>query len=189
LSRVLSARAMTNPRVARWLAQTVNISSHKAAQESVRKLSLIIAREPAVAQELKPIYQFLEGRLERPLAADPKQSGVATMNSATLFENKLAVPDPQPKSAEVATMIVDSVQKRAGSLRTTNRTHRISRPLADRHSRECKRTGGRGQCLRCISCPSGLRSTVLANLCTRLASTTSRWLGRTRLPRPLPMLP
>jgi cytochrome c556 len=77
VSRVLSARAMTNPRVARWLASAADISSHKAASEATRKLSVIIAREPALSHELRPIYDFLENRLAQPLAADPKQSGGA----------------------------------------------------------------------------------------------------------------
>jgi hypothetical protein len=73
VSRVLSARSMMSPRLARWLAQTADITSKKGAQEQTRKLSVIIAREPALAQELKPVYDFLENRLELPLAAQPDQ--------------------------------------------------------------------------------------------------------------------
>jgi hypothetical protein len=70
--RVLSARAMTNPRVARWLAQTADVSSAKAAQEQVRKLAVIMAREPAIANDLQPLYQMINERITQPLAA---QSG------------------------------------------------------------------------------------------------------------------
>jgi hypothetical protein len=55
--------------------------------------------------------------------------------------------------------------------------------LADRHSRGCKRRGGRGQCLRCISCPSGRRSTAPGSRFPA-RSITSRWRGRTRLRHP-----
>jgi hypothetical protein len=75
--KVLSARAMVNPRVSRWLAESAQASTPAQAKEAVRKLSVIIAREPAISHELRPIYDFLENRLAQPLAADPKQSGGA----------------------------------------------------------------------------------------------------------------
>jgi hypothetical protein len=73
--RVLSARAMVNPRVSRWLAESADASTPAQAKEAARKLGVIIAREPAIAHELRPIYDMLENRLEIPLAADPKQRG------------------------------------------------------------------------------------------------------------------
>lgn len=68
--RVLSARAMVNPRVSRWLAEAADVSTHRQAKETTRKLGVIIAREPALAQELQPLYQSLQQRLTMPLAAD-----------------------------------------------------------------------------------------------------------------------
>ncbi len=73
--RVLSARAMVNPRVTRWLAQAADVNSPRAAAESVRKLGLVISREPALANELTPIYDFLQGRVSQPLAAQPQTEG------------------------------------------------------------------------------------------------------------------
>jgi hypothetical protein len=73
--RVLSARAMVNPRVSRWLAESADASTPAQAKEAVRKLSVIIAREPAISHELRPIYDMLENRLALPLAADPNKSG------------------------------------------------------------------------------------------------------------------
>jgi hypothetical protein len=73
--RVLSARAMVNPRVSRWLAESAQASTPAQAKEAVRKLSVIIAREPAISHELRPIYDMLENRLALPLAADPNQGG------------------------------------------------------------------------------------------------------------------
>jgi hypothetical protein len=75
--RVLSARAMVNPRVSRWLAESATASTPAQAKEATRKLGVIIAREPAIAHELKPIYDMLENSLALPLAADPKQGGDA----------------------------------------------------------------------------------------------------------------
>lgn len=70
--RVLSARAMVNPRVSMWLADAANVGTQQQAQEMTRRLSVIIAREPVLAQELQPIYQMLEQRLATPLAANPE---------------------------------------------------------------------------------------------------------------------
>jgi hypothetical protein len=70
--RVLSARAMVNPRVSRWLAEAADVSSPEQAAQSVRKLGVIIAREPALAHELRPIQEMLTQRITQPLAA---QSG------------------------------------------------------------------------------------------------------------------
>lgn len=74
--KALSARAMVNPRVSRWLAQAVDVGTPTQAQAAVRRLGLIISREPAVAAELKPVYEFLQQRVSTPLAAEPQaQSG------------------------------------------------------------------------------------------------------------------
>lgn len=73
--KVLSARAMVNPRVSRWLAESADVATQAQAKEQVRKLGVIIAREPVIANELKPIYDALQHRLDLPLAADPNQSG------------------------------------------------------------------------------------------------------------------
>ena len=77
--RILSARAMVNPRVSRWLAEAANVSTPKQAQEAVRRLGVIITREPALAQELQPIYGALQQRLSAPvtlpLAAEPGGEG------------------------------------------------------------------------------------------------------------------
>jgi hypothetical protein len=73
--RVLSARAMVNPRLSRWLADAADVSSQKQAQEMTRKLGVIIAREPAIAGELQPIYEMLRQRVSQPLAAEPGTEG------------------------------------------------------------------------------------------------------------------
>lgn len=73
--RVLSARALVNPRVSLWLARAADISSEAQAREATRKLGVIIGREQAVAGELKPIYDFLQQRLTGQLAAEPKPEG------------------------------------------------------------------------------------------------------------------
>ena len=73
--KVLSARAMVNPRVSRWLAEFADVSTPQQAQQATRKLGVIIAREPALARELQPVYAFLNDRVALPLAANPDQSG------------------------------------------------------------------------------------------------------------------
>jgi hypothetical protein len=77
--RLLSARAMVNPRVSRWLAEAADISTERQAKEATRKLGVIIAREPAIAHELKPVYEALQQRLftpnPMPLAAEPQTEG------------------------------------------------------------------------------------------------------------------
>lgn len=73
--RVLSARAMVNPRVSRWLAESADVSTPAQAKEATRKLGVIIAREPALANELQPIYEMLQQRLTMPLAAEPQPEG------------------------------------------------------------------------------------------------------------------
>jgi hypothetical protein len=50
--RVLSARAMVNPRVSRWLAESVSASTPAQAKEATRKLGVIIAREPAIGPRI-----------------------------------------------------------------------------------------------------------------------------------------
>jgi hypothetical protein len=69
--KVLSARAMVNPRVSRWLADTANVQTRQQAAAAVRRLGSIIAREPALAHELQPIYDSLTSRVTQPLAAQP----------------------------------------------------------------------------------------------------------------------
>jgi hypothetical protein len=76
--RVLSARAMVNPRVSRWLAEAADVATERQAKEATRKLGVIIAREPALANELQPVYQALQQRLSgtaMPLAANPQTNG------------------------------------------------------------------------------------------------------------------
>jgi hypothetical protein len=73
--RVLSARAMVNPRVSRWLAESATASTPAQAKEATRKLGVIIAREPALAHELQPVYAFLENKLAVPLPAAEKGGG------------------------------------------------------------------------------------------------------------------
>lgn len=73
--RVLSARAMVNPRVSRWLAQSADASTPQQAQEAIRRLGLIISREPALANELQPIYDMLNQRVTPRLAADQPEGG------------------------------------------------------------------------------------------------------------------
>ena len=68
--KALSARAMVNPRVTRWLAQAVDVSTPAQAKDATRKLGVIIGREPALARELQPIHDFLTQRLTQPLAAE-----------------------------------------------------------------------------------------------------------------------
>jgi len=72
---VLSARAMVNPRVSMWLADTANVATKGQAQQQLRKLGTIISREPALAHELQPVYNFLNERLAMPLAAQPNAEG------------------------------------------------------------------------------------------------------------------
>lgn len=70
--RVLSARAMVNPRVSRWLAQAADVSTPAQAQQTVRRLGTIISREPALAGELQPIHNFLTQRLAPAMASGPE---------------------------------------------------------------------------------------------------------------------
>jgi hypothetical protein len=73
--RVLSARAMVNPRVSRWLAESANAETPAQVQAATRRLGVIIAREPALAHELQPVYAFLENKLAVPLPAAEKRGG------------------------------------------------------------------------------------------------------------------
>lgn len=68
---VLSARAMVNPRVTQWLAQTAEVSTPSQAKQAVKGLSLVISREPAIANELMPLRDFLNQRVTQLLAAEP----------------------------------------------------------------------------------------------------------------------
>jgi hypothetical protein len=69
--RVLSARAMVNPRVSKWLAEAADVSTPSQAKQAVKGLSLVISREPALARELTPIRDFLDQRVTQLLAAQP----------------------------------------------------------------------------------------------------------------------
>ena len=74
----LSAKALMNPRVSRWMADAADVSSPQQAKELTNRLGGIIAREPAVAHELQPFYDLLEqaiGRTPTPLAANPQAEG------------------------------------------------------------------------------------------------------------------
>lgn len=73
--KMLSARALMNPRVSRWLARAADVSTEAQAREAARRLGVIIAREPAVAGELIPLHEFLQTRLTQPLAAQPQPEG------------------------------------------------------------------------------------------------------------------
>lgn len=78
---VLSARAMVNPRVTKWLVNAADVSTPSQAKQAVKGLSLVISREPALAHELTPIRDFLDQRVTQLLAANPndqKQSGQPT---------------------------------------------------------------------------------------------------------------
>jgi hypothetical protein len=68
--KVLSARAMVNPRVSMWLAQAADVSTPAQAKQAVKGLSLIISREPALAQELSPIRDYLDQQVTQRLAAE-----------------------------------------------------------------------------------------------------------------------
>jgi hypothetical protein len=69
---VLSARAMTNPRLTQWLADAADVSTPSQAKQAVKGLSLVISREPALAHELSPIRDFLDQRVTQLLAANPQ---------------------------------------------------------------------------------------------------------------------
>jgi hypothetical protein len=69
--RVLSARAMVNPRLSKWLADAATVSTPSQAKQAVKGLSLVISREPALAHELTPIRDFLDQRVTQLLAAEP----------------------------------------------------------------------------------------------------------------------
>ncbi len=76
---ILSARAMVNPRVSRWLADVANVNNRSQAHAALRKLSVVISREPALASELTPLYarisRALSQPMEMPLAAQPQTEG------------------------------------------------------------------------------------------------------------------
>jgi hypothetical protein len=70
---MLSARAMVNPKVSRWLADAAQVTNRTQAHTAMRKLSVIISRDPALASELQPVYdrisQAFSGPTTMPLAA------------------------------------------------------------------------------------------------------------------------
>jgi hypothetical protein len=67
----LSAKALMNPRLTRWMAQSVEASTPKDVAEAADRLRLVIDREPALVVEMEPVYELLTRSLEMPLAADP----------------------------------------------------------------------------------------------------------------------
>jgi hypothetical protein len=74
--RQLSARALMSPRVTNWLLRASNVNTPRQAQEVVRSLGTVIAREPALANELTPIQRFLSDRVSPAAAAsNPEQGG------------------------------------------------------------------------------------------------------------------
>ena len=73
-SKILSARAMVNPRVSQWLAEAATVSTPSQAKQAVKGLSLVISREPALARELTPIRDFLDQRVTQLLAAQPNNN-------------------------------------------------------------------------------------------------------------------
>lgn len=75
IRRAVSARALMNPRVTRWMADAADVSSEREAKELTQRLGGIIAREPMVANDLQPFYEFLTQRLSQPLAAEPQAEG------------------------------------------------------------------------------------------------------------------
>jgi hypothetical protein len=74
-AKLLSARAMVNPRVSMWLADAAKVSTPSQAKQAVKGLSLVISREPALANELAPIRDFLDQRVTQLLAAQPDGQG------------------------------------------------------------------------------------------------------------------
>lgn len=69
---MLSARAMVSPKLTQWLSQAADVSTPSQAKQAVKGLSLVISREPALAQELAPIRDFLDQRVTQLLAANPQ---------------------------------------------------------------------------------------------------------------------
>lgn len=65
----LSARALMSPRVSTWLADVANATTGAQIQALGRRLGVIAAREPALANELVPLQQALSGQARVPLAA------------------------------------------------------------------------------------------------------------------------
>jgi hypothetical protein len=72
---VLSAKAMVNPKVSRWLADAAQVTNRTQAHTAMRKLSVIISRDPALSSELQPVYDRISAAfsapMEMPLAAQP----------------------------------------------------------------------------------------------------------------------
>jgi hypothetical protein len=73
--QALSARALMNPRVSRWLAEAANVNTPTQAQQAVRRLGVIAAREPQLAVELNPVQQYLQKQLTASAAASPDVEG------------------------------------------------------------------------------------------------------------------
>jgi hypothetical protein len=71
----LSARAIMSPRVARWLAEAADVHTPTQAQQAVRRLGVIAAREPALAVELNPLQAYLQKQLAAPAMASPDVEG------------------------------------------------------------------------------------------------------------------
>lgn len=68
--RALSARSLMSPRVANWLAQTADVNTPAQAQQAVRRLGTVIAREPALANELQPIQAWLQQAVTAPARSE-----------------------------------------------------------------------------------------------------------------------
>jgi hypothetical protein len=74
--RALSARALMSPRVSNWLAQTANVNTPAQAQNALRRLGTVIAREPELSVELTPVHRWLTEALTSPAAAsEPAEGG------------------------------------------------------------------------------------------------------------------
>jgi hypothetical protein len=70
LQRGLSARTLMSPRVSRWLAETANVNTARQAQDQVRRLGTIMAREPALTAELQPLQKWLNEVITSPAASE-----------------------------------------------------------------------------------------------------------------------
>lgn len=66
----LSARALMSPALARWAAQASNATTPSAIQTSIRRLSGVASRDPAIAGELGPLQRMLESQFRPALASN-----------------------------------------------------------------------------------------------------------------------
>jgi hypothetical protein len=56
----LRAKSLMNPRVSAWLADVARAATPAQMNERVRKLGVIIAREPSLRDELEPLKKKLD---------------------------------------------------------------------------------------------------------------------------------